>query len=229
MSIQTCALSHARVIVSVLALSFITITFRPAVSKADVSADVSTEVSAGGLTTQTDVATADSSKSIESVIAGSTDNWNGSLFPSVSKVLGGLLLTLVGIYLTVALLRRMMGRRRVSGRKDSTIELVETCYLAPKQSISLVRVGKRGALLAVTETGITTLLELTPEEIAEARQNFASDTSAPNFMQSLTKARAKLSSISPLASLAKVTSAASVANVTSVTGVPAHAKAESAS
>lgn len=90
------------------------------------------------------------------------------MLPSLVNVILVLIGVIAAIYLTLLFLKKIMGKRAASGGRNAVIEIIETCYLAPKQSISLVRIGARGALLGVTERGISPLVELSGDEIEEA-------------------------------------------------------------
>ncbi|HSG99683.1 MAG TPA: flagellar biosynthetic protein FliO [candidate division Zixibacteria bacterium] len=119
-----------------------------------------------------------------------TDSLLGkSVLPSAGKVIFVLGLVIAGIYGAVALLRRMMGRHAGSGGAGEAIELIESLHLSPKKQISLVRVGHRGALLAVTEQGISSLLELDAAETEAALELARQKRTPVNFKDALGKAR----------------------------------------
>ncbi|MBN4076253.1 flagellar biosynthetic protein FliO [Gemmatimonas aurantiaca] len=115
-----------------------------------------------------------------------------SLLPSFGKV--GLILVLVigGIYLTLTVLKKMMGRKVSSGSEGSVLELIETCYLSPKKSLSYVRIGNKSALLAVTETSISSVMELDSGETSEALAMIKKQSSGISFTESLSKATRKI-------------------------------------
>lgn len=126
--------------------------------------------------------------STESVVAPLADG----LFPSVAKVIFVLLGVIVAIYLTLSFLKKVMGRRATSGGRGDVIEVIETCYLAPKQSISLVRIGERGVLLGITEKGINSLIELPAEEILTTQKQIRMKDGSLTFKDALGKARQKI-------------------------------------
>ncbi len=115
-----------------------------------------------------------------------------SVFPSFLKITLALIAVIAGIYLTLALLKKTMGRKISGGGRASAIQVIETCYLAPKRSISLVRIGSRGALLSVSDDTIATLLELSAEETSEIVGMTSVDSKAPDFRQTLHKAKKKI-------------------------------------
>ncbi len=126
--------------------------------------------------------------SANSVVAPLADG----LFPSVTKVIFILLGVIAAIYFTLSFLKKIMGRRAASGGRGDVIEVIETCYLAPKQSISLVRIGERGVLLGITEKSINSLVELPAEEILATQKLSLSKNGSLSFKDALGKARQKI-------------------------------------
>lgn len=126
--------------------------------------------------------------SSESIVTPLTDG----LFPSMTKVILVLLGVIVAIYFTLSIVKKVMGRRATGGGRGDVIEVIETCYLAPKQSITLVRIGERGALLGVTEKGINPLIELTSEEMLATEEQRHAKNSPIRFKDALGKARQKI-------------------------------------
>ncbi len=115
-----------------------------------------------------------------------------SMFPSFLKITLALIAVIVGIYATLALLKKAMGRRVSSGARGNALEVIETCYLAPKRSVTLVRVGKRAALLSVADSTIATLLELNADETREIVEATGSQSAGPDFRHSLQRAKQKI-------------------------------------
>ena len=89
------------------------------------------------------------------------------MFPSLGKIFLALIVVIGAIYLCVWLLRRAMGRHVSSGRRQDVIETLETTFIGPKKSLAVVRVGKRAAVVAITETSVSMLLELSSVEAQE--------------------------------------------------------------
>ncbi|MCH7877875.1 MAG: flagellar biosynthetic protein FliO [candidate division Zixibacteria bacterium] len=125
---------------------------------------------------------------VESVVTPLTEG----LFPSMTKVIFVLLGVIIAIYFTLSIVKKGMGRRATGGGRGDVIEIIETCYLAPKQSICLVRIGGRGALLGVTEKSINSLVELSAEEILAAQKAELSKDGSLSFKDALGKARRKI-------------------------------------
>ena len=84
----------------------------------------------------------------------------GSLALSTFKMISALVIVLACIYLGVYLLKKLMGRRRAASGKNNLLEVLETAYVGPKKTVSLVRVADRSVLIGVTDNQISILTEL---------------------------------------------------------------------
>ncbi len=122
-----------------------------------------------------------------------------SVFPSFLKITLALIAVIAGIYLTLTLLKKVMGRKISSGGSANAIQIIETCYLAPKRSISLVRIGSRGALLSVADNTIETLMELSPDETNDILEKLSSQSDTPDFRKTLSIAKQKIIDLSSYA------------------------------
>jgi flagellar biosynthetic protein FliO len=87
---------------------------------------------------------------------------------SVGPLVLRLILTLAAvvalIFGTVWVLKRLTVRRWPGATQSRPIRVLERVHLAPKRSLDVVAIGERVILLGVTETGITFLTELSPQE-----------------------------------------------------------------
>ena len=84
----------------------------------------------------------------------------GSLALSTFKMISALVVVLVCIYLGVYFLKKLMGRRSAANGKNNLLEVLETTYVGPKKTVSLVRVAGRSVLIGVTDSQISILTEL---------------------------------------------------------------------
>jgi len=84
-----------------------------------------------------------------------------SMVIRLALTLGLIVAVIVG---TVWLLKRVMARRWPGRVRNQPIHVLDRIQLAPKRSLDVVAVGERVLLLGVTETTISFLTELTPEE-----------------------------------------------------------------
>ncbi len=90
-----------------------------------------------------------------------------SVVPSLMKIISALVIVLIAIYLSIYLLKKTMGKKFSGNRKLDSLEVIETTFVAPKKTISLVRIGNKSVLVGVTEQNISMLTELTTDETDE--------------------------------------------------------------
>ena len=72
----------------------------------------------------------------------------GSITSALVKLLGALIVVVVGIYGFLLMLRKMMGRKFSGNRNNNLLEGIETTYVAQKKTVSLVRFADDTALAA---------------------------------------------------------------------------------
>jgi flagellar biosynthetic protein FliO len=82
-----------------------------------------------------------------------------SAFPSLLKMIGALLFVLVCIYGVLYLLKQTMGKRYSGGGRGDLLEVVTTLGIAPKKTVSLIRVADRSVLVGITDSQISVLAE----------------------------------------------------------------------
>lgn len=119
----------------------------------------------------------------------------GSMFMPLVKLIGVLLLVVAGIYGFIYMLRRMMGGKFSSNKKDNLIEVLETSYIAQKKSIALVRFTDRAVLVGVGESGINVLAELDPDDTAKIMASQTVKKPVTGFKGMLADARKSLTSL----------------------------------
>jgi len=102
--------------------------------------------------------------------------------PSLMKIGAALAVVVICIYIGLFLLKKVMGRKYTGGGQAGHLEVLESMYVAPKKTVSLIRVGERTVLIGVTETGVNMLTEfdevnsasfIMPVEASETPQQFA--------------------------------------------------------
>lgn len=121
---------------------------------------------------------------------------NYSLALPLAKLLGALIIVVLGIYGFLYLLRKMMGQRLSGNRGNNLIEVLETTYIAQKKSVSLVRFSDRAVLIGVSDSGISVLAELSPEETSKIKMGFSADQSPSGFKNVLRDATSKIMNLS---------------------------------
>jgi len=119
-----------------------------------------------------------------------------SLTGPVLKLIGALIVVVIGIYGFLFVLKRMMGTRFSGNRKNKLIEIVETTHLAPKKSLSLIRYGKRAVLIGIADGSITALAEIDPEEVEQMLAGTTPTRIETGFKGAFEQARDKMRGIS---------------------------------
>jgi flagellar biogenesis protein FliO len=100
----------------------------------------------------------------------------------------GLLIVLI---IAAAAALRFLGRGG-GARGTSRLRILDSCPLAPKRALYSVQAGRRVVVLGVTESSITLVLELQPDEATALYPDGASGSSVPSFRDMLRGARTRL-------------------------------------
>ncbi len=87
----------------------------------------------------------------------------GAATISILKMLVALVVVIGCIYLAIYLMKKLMGPKYRGSRKARVLEILETAYIDPKKSLSLVRVADKSVLIGVTDNQISMLTELDPQ------------------------------------------------------------------
>jgi len=95
-----------------------------------------------------------------------TSQISRSYVPSLVKMISALVVVIICVYFALYLLRRLMGKRYSGNRTNNVMEILETTYIAPKKTVSLIRVADKAVLVGISEAGISTLTEFGPDDTA---------------------------------------------------------------
>ena len=118
----------------------------------------------------------------------------GAALPSLMRLFAALVIVIACIYGGIWLLKRTMGRSYGNGGTP-TLEVLETTGIAPKKTVSLVRVADKSVLVGVTENGMSLLTELSPEQTSEILASREQpEKTNDQFQQALRTASAKMRS-----------------------------------
>jgi flagellar protein FliO/FliZ len=98
---------------------------------------------------------------------GSQQDASSSGLVAIVKMTAALAIVLVAIYAAMYGLNRVMKKRRVAGGRGGALDVIESVYVGPKKTISLVRVGDRSVLVGVTDNSVSMLTELGDEETSK--------------------------------------------------------------
>lgn len=124
------------------------------------------------------------------------ENFYSSAAPSLFKLISALVIVIASIYAGVYLLKRMMGRKYTGNRQNNLLEVLETAYIGPKKTVSLVRVADRAVLVGTSENHISPLAELDADETARILMSPEQTGHEENFKKIFKTAVMKLKEIS---------------------------------
>jgi len=102
-------------------------------------------------------------KAVPAQLSGMPTN-DESLVGPLVKLLLALVVVVAGIYGFLIVLRKLMGSKFSANSSNHLLETLETTYVAPKKSVSLIRYGDKAVLVGVAENSISVLAELSREE-----------------------------------------------------------------
>ncbi len=118
-----------------------------------------------------------------------------SAMPSLLKVGGALAVVILAIYLGLFILKRMMGKKYSGNKKNNILEVLETTYIGPKKSISIIRVAGKSVLVASTENQISMLTEMDSDETKEIMREVNVEIEPDLFQNMLNSASVKIKAI----------------------------------
>ncbi len=133
--------------------------------------------------------------SIENTGQGTTGFYSSAV-PSLFKIISALVIVIVCIYAGVYLLKRMLGKKYSGNRQHNLLEVIETTYVAPKKSVTLLRVAEKAVLVGMSENQITVLTELDAEQTREVLASIKPDPDPENFGSMLKMATDKIKEFS---------------------------------
>ena len=119
----------------------------------------------------------------------------GSVMPSLFKMISALIVVIACIYVGSYLLKRMMGRKYSDGNRQSILEVLETTCVAPKKTVSLIRVKDKSVLVGVTDNQISVLTELDIHQTASILEARSEETETNTFGELLSTASEKIRKI----------------------------------
>jgi len=120
----------------------------------------------------------------------------GTAMPSMIRMICALIVVICCIYAGIFLLKRSMGKKYAGGGTN-ILEVLETASVAPKKTISLVKVLDKSVLIGVTENGISMLTELDQEQTEKVLASNTSTEETVDFKKSFKSAWDKVLKVSP--------------------------------
>lgn len=112
---------------------------------------------------------------------------SSELWPALIKLVVALAFILIIIYGSVWLLKRF-SLGKVVGSSD-VISVVDRRFLAPKQALYLIKVGRQHLLVGSSEAGLTRIAEMNSDEFAEKPQPQGNAVTGSKFNRVLRQAR----------------------------------------
>lgn len=122
--------------------------------------------------------------------------YSPTVFPSMFKLVGALVVVIVCIYLALFLFKKLLGKKYAGNKTNNILEILETTHLGPKKSLSLVRVADKSVLVGTTDTHITVLSELDEDKTEQILRTINTDMEKDNFTNLFQTASDKLKELS---------------------------------
>ena len=129
---------------------------------------------------------------IENGIAHSSSENDGAVWPSIIKMVSALVVVLFALYGSVYLLKKGMGRKFARGNTGCALEVLESTFVAPRKTVSLLRVADRSILIGITEKQINILTELSVEQTAALKISQSETETTVGFSDILATATKKV-------------------------------------
>ena len=99
-----------------------------------------------------------------------------NLFWSSVKVVTALAVTFVILVVIVWILKRIFEFKKIPGISGGSIAVLDIRYIAPKKAVVLIKVVQRVLIVGFSDNSVTTLGELSPEEIERLELNKKTDS-----------------------------------------------------
>ncbi|MFQ6008940.1 MAG: FliO/MopB family protein [Candidatus Zixiibacteriota bacterium] len=115
-----------------------------------------------------------------------------SAFPSLLKMIGALLFVLVCIYVVLYLLKQTLGKRYSGGGRSDLLEILATLCVAPKKTVSFIRVADRSVLVGITDHQISVLAEFDVTQTAQIIASLPNQGGQDRFTELLKTASQKI-------------------------------------
>jgi flagellar protein FliO/FliZ len=132
------------------------------------------------------------SSEVEDQAPASDDSFFSSALPSLVRMIGALIFVLICVYVVLYLLKRMMGKRYTGGNRGDLLEVLGTLCVAPKKSVSLIRVADKSVLVGITDNQISCLMELDASQTATLTAATATPRDQAPFAELLKSASQKI-------------------------------------
>ena len=118
-----------------------------------------------------------------------------SVLPSLIRIISALVIVVVCIYVGIFLLKKLMSKRNGRRTINGNLEIIETIHIAPRKSVTLLRVGEKSILVGTTEGSMSLLCE--QDEIETGKLLVETEPEAPTlgFGEMLSSAVARVKEV----------------------------------
>lgn len=121
--------------------------------------------------------------------------FQSSVLPSLLRLISALAVVVVCIYIGIFLLKRLLGKRYSGNRQLNVLEVLETTYVAPKKTVTLLRVGDKSVVVGMSENQISVLTELDSKQTERILAGVVEEQQTGSFRNVLRSASSKLKEI----------------------------------
>lgn len=115
----------------------------------------------------------------------------------ITRMVAALIVVILCIYIGLFVLRKMMGKRHHAITDSGALQVLQTVHLAPRRSVSLIKVANRAVLIGVTDNQLSVLTELSEEETSEIIQASQSSLEPEQFGKFFATAMQKIRELKP--------------------------------
>ena len=118
-----------------------------------------------------------------------------SVLPSLIRIISALVIVVVCIYGGIFLLKKLMNKRNGRSASFGNLEVIETIHIAPRKSVTLLRVGEKSVLVGTTENNMSLLCEQDEIETGKLLEQTEQEAPAIAFGEMLHTAVAKVKAV----------------------------------
>lgn len=104
---------------------------------------------------------------VDTTLVPPATDYSPSLTGIIFKLIISMILIVGLIYLSMYLIKKINSRATGGGIVGDTIKVIGRTFISPKQSLYLVKIGKRYTVLGATESNINMITELSEQEARE--------------------------------------------------------------
>lgn len=119
---------------------------------------------------------------VEQSVTKAENSLGEGALPSILKLLSAMVLVVAAIYGALFILKKMMGKKYTGNGSGRVLEVLETTYLGPKKTVSLIRVADKSVLIGSTEDNISVLTELDEDNTSKILDSLVKEETESPFV-----------------------------------------------